>query len=193
MMLDFLVQLDMNLFFVINQDLANPFFDWFMPFITKKEHGFPIWTAVYILLIWKGGKKGRIAALLIIPVIFASDQLSAQVLKPIFERTRPCVALEGVRTLTGMKTSFSFPSAHATNIVATATFFTAFYPRGKWAYFTLAFLVSYSRIYVGVHYPLDVLAGGLLGALCALGVIYAYKGTIALANRFSGKELKTVV
>ena len=188
-MLDFLFQLDTFLFYVINKDLANPLFDWLMPFVTKKEHGFPLWIAVYIMLLWKGGKKGRIAALLIIPVIFASDQLSAQVLKPLFERIRPCVALENVRLLTGMKTSYSFPSAHATNIFAAATFFTLFYPKGKWAYLTLALLVSISRVYVGVHYPSDVIAGAIVGWIIGWIVFQILKQLILRFPRF-GRKMK---
>jgi len=81
-----------------------------------------LFGAVYILLLWKGGKKGRISALIIIFIILSSDQLSAGILKPLFLRVRPCVMLENVFLLIDFKTSYSFPSAHAANSFATATF-----------------------------------------------------------------------
>ena len=90
--MNFLLELDTSLFYFINVDLQNPFFDVFMPFITERLHWFPVWAVLIIGLIWKGGKQGRIMVLLIIPVIFLSDQLSAHVLKPLIARPRPCAA-----------------------------------------------------------------------------------------------------
>jgi len=191
--MEILQQVDTALFFFINHGWENPVFDWLMPFVTKRENGFPLWIAAYILLLWKGGKKGRIAALLIIPVILLSDQISASVLKELFRRTRPCVALDGVRMLTGLKTSFSMPSSHAANICAAASFFAIFYPRGNWFYWTLAILVCLSRIYVGVHYPSDVVVGALLGVVCTLAVIGAYRIIEKAIARSHGRPANPVV
>jgi len=173
--IDYIVGIDTAVFYFINVTLANPFFDWFMPFITEKRHWFPVWGILIIGLLWKGGKKGRTAVLLIIPVIFLSDQLSAHVLKPLIARPRPCVTLTDVHLLVGIKRSMSFPSAHAANFFAVATYFNYFYPKYRWVYFSAAFFVALSRVSIGVHYPLDILAGGLLGAACALFVIYTWR------------------
>jgi undecaprenyl-diphosphatase len=173
--IDFIVEIDTAVFYFINVSLANPFFDWFMPFITEKTHWFPVWGVLIIGLLWKGGKKGRTAVLLIIPVIFLSDQLSAHVLKPWIARSRPCVTLPDVHLLVGLKTSLSFPSAHAANFFAVATYFNYFYPKYRWIYFSVAFFVALSRVSIGVHYPLDIIAGGILGAACALFVIYTWR------------------
>lgn len=174
-MLDFILEIDTALFYFINVNLANPFFDWFMPFITEKAHWFPVWGILIIGLLWKGGKKGRVAVLLIIPVIFLSDQLSAKVLKPLIARPRPCVTLPDVYMLVDIKRSFSFPSAHAANFFAVATYFNYFYPKYRWVYFDAAFFVALSRVSIGVHYPLDIIAGGILGAACAMSVIYTWR------------------
>jgi len=173
-MLEFIERIDIWLFYFINIDLQNPFFDWFMPFITEKYHWFPVWGVIAVLLIWKGGKRGRIMVVLIIPVIFLSDQMAAHVLKPYFERARPCVALPDVHLLVPKKSSLSFPSAHASNFFAVATFFGYYFRKYRLLFFFIAFLVGLSRISIGVHYPFDVLGGAVLGVLCAYAVIYSW-------------------
>ena len=188
------MEIDTAVFYFINVSLANPFFDWFMPFITEKTHWFPVWGVLIIGLLWKGGKKGRITVLLVIPLILLSDQLSAHVLKPLFARPRPCVTLSNVHLLVGLKTSFSFPSAHAANFFALATHFNYFYPKYRWIYFGAAFLVALSRVSVGVHYPLDIIGGGILGAVCALIVIFIWR-TIEqmMAKRKSKIQMKNEI
>ncbi len=194
-MLVFLDKLDTSIFFIINRDLQNPFFDWLMPFVTNKENWYPLFLIIIVGLLWKGGKKGRIAVALLIPVIVLSDQISASLIKPFFDRMRPCEAfrdLNMVHMLIGLKTSPSFPSSHAANSFAAATFFGHYYPRFKWIYFAIAAVIAYSRVYVGVHYPLDVLAGAILGAACAMLVYFAYdslaKGKASIAPQLSGNK-----
>ena len=174
MMLELLNGLDVAIFYFINDDMKNIFLDWVMPILTEKKNWFPLFGILYVMLLWKGGKKGRTAALLIIAVILLSDQLSSSFFKPMFQRLRPCVALENVNMLIGLKTSYSFPSSHATNSFATAVFFSYYYPAGKWTYLIFAVLIAFSRVYVGVHYPFDVLIGAALGSICALVIIYVY-------------------
>jgi len=182
-MIEYLASIDTTLFYFINNSLQNAFFDWLMPAVTNKYNWFPLFAVIYVLLWWKGGKQGRTAALLIIPVIVLSDQISSAMIKPMVQRLRPCVALEHVNMLIGLKTSYSFPSSHAANSMATATFFAYFYPKGKWLYFVLAGLVGISRVYVGVHYPFDVVAGAALGVASALSVIYLYQLVSSLYTR----------
>lgn len=177
-MLEWLQNIDTQLFFFVNNGLSNPVFDWLMPFITTKQNWYPLFLIIIIGLLWKGGKKGRIVVLLLIPVITLSDQIAASVIKPWVDRVRPCQAFEAMGTvnmLIGMKTSPSFPSNHAANSFAAAAFFAHFYPERRWLYYTIAALVAFSRVYVGVHYPIDVLAGAILGFLCAFIVYFAYE------------------
>jgi undecaprenyl-diphosphatase len=181
--MDTLLKIDIALFYFINISLQNFVFDWFMPFITNKYHWFPVWILLAVFLVWKGGKKGRIVLLLIIPVIFLSDQISSHILKSYFERLRPCIVLSDIHLIGNRKSSSSFPSSHAANFFAAAAFFNYFYPKYRWLYFIIAFLVSSSRIYIGIHFPSDVIAGGILGVLCAYFIIFLWHLTQKLYKK----------
>jgi undecaprenyl-diphosphatase len=172
---ELLLKLDTWLFYLGNRTFQNPIFDWLMPFITEKYHWFPVWGLLIVLLLWKGGSQGRIMLLLIIPIILLSDQISAHVIKPLVARPRPCIVLPDVHLLTNARTSFSFPSAHAANFFALAAFLSYFYKKYRWWYYFIAALVAYSRIYIGIHYPFDAIAGALLGIICAYLVIYIWQ------------------
>jgi len=174
-MLEFLLRSDVALFFFVNHSLQCGLLDWLMPIVTNQRNWFPLFAAVYVWLWWKGGKTGRTAALLIIPVILLSDQIAAFVLKPYFQRLRPCVALEGVNMILGKSTSFSFPSNHAANSFAAAALFTHFYPHQRGPLYACAFLSGFSRIYLGLHYPSDVAGGALFGMLCAWLVLKTHQ------------------
>ena len=163
-----LAAFDRWLFHLINQRTANSVLDAVMPVITDRAHFIVPLAVLWLLLFWRAGRKGRIVAGLTLVVIAASDQLSAHVLKPIFSRTRPPYVLESVRLLVDTTHSFSFPSVHASNAFAVASFVSSFYPRTKIALYILAALLAYSRVYVGVHFPSDVLGGAVLGLLLGL-------------------------
>lgn len=163
-MVEFLYSIDLALFYFINHNLANPFLDKFFPFITEVKH----WYISYLILLgicfFKGGRIGKISALIAIMLIAVSDQLSSFVIKDLVSRIRPCIALIDVRILTGCTDSFSFPSSHAVNNFAISVYFARIFPKFKWILFVSAFLVAISRIYVGRHYPSDVIGGAVIGA-----------------------------
>jgi undecaprenyl-diphosphatase len=169
-----IIAFDIKLFYLINNGLANPLFDVFMPFITNLNN----WK-IPILLIWlwlmiKGGRKGRVAAILLVVTVVITDQLSATLIKPLAGRIRPCYVLDHVRLLVGCGGKYSFPSSHATNISGMAVILSFFYRKGI-AWFTLlALVIGFSRIYVGVHYPVDVLGGLIIGSCAGIIVIIVY-------------------
>ena len=176
--MDTLVNIDRQFFQFLNQSLRNPLFDIVFPFLTdlnRKPIALVIVGILWLLLLVKGGLKGRIAALLLIPTIVLSDQLNSAWLKFIIERPRPCHELLNVHLLVGCGSGYSFPSSHAVNNFAGALVLSYFLPRWTWAFFTFAGTVSFSRIYVGVHYPSDVLAGAIIGMVIAGAVILLFR------------------
>ena len=164
--------LDLHLFQVINGDLSNAVFDSLMPFITDPgPFVIPLTLIGVGLLVW-GGWKGRLLVVMALLLLIVSNAVSEQ-LKQLFQRPRPCLALETVRLLVGCsKTNFSFPSSHASNITAQALLFAFFYRPIAAPLFVVAAAVGYSRVYVGVHYPLDVVGGILVGLACGAVFIF---------------------
>ncbi len=129
---------------------------------------FPILIATGAMFLIRG-LRGIAALLVLALTITASDQLSSKVLKPIFKRTRPSVALADSKPLYGRRRSYSFPSSHATNFSAAVPIIATVFPGAAVPYAIAASMVCLSRIYVGDHYPSDVLGGAALGL--ALGLL----------------------
>ncbi len=164
--------LDLHLFQVINGDLSNAVFDSLMPFITDPGPFVIPLTLIGVGLVVWGGWKGRLLVVMALLLLVVSNAVSEQ-LKQLFQRPRPCLALETVRLLVGCsKTNFSFPSSHASNITAQALLFAFFYRPIAVPLFLVAAAVGYSRVYVGVHYPLDVVGGILVGLACGAVFIF---------------------
>src|SRR4029077_3785030 len=117
-----------------------------------------------ILLIWKGGIRGLMCVIMLGLIVPLGDGLVTNMLKHAIGRDRPFLALQDVHLLVGKTNSGSMPSGHAANWFAGAMVLFVYYRRSAWIMLPAALLVSYSRIYNGVHYPSDVLAGAALGA-----------------------------
>jgi undecaprenyl-diphosphatase len=185
-MIEFLSSLDLAVFHFINVTLANPVGDFLWPLITDYNRKLPVQVllvAVWLLLIVRGGSRGRTAALLLLPVIFCADKLSSSLIKELVSRPRPCHEMAGVPIVQGIHMLVdcgpgkSFPSSHAVNNFAAAMLFSTYYRRWRWWFFGWAALVALSRPAVGVHYPSDILGGAVIGACVALAVIFLWTHT----------------
>ncbi len=176
-MTDFLFTIDVSIFFFINQTIANPIFDFFLPILTDLNK-FPAVLLVLAItlgiILWKGGKTGRITVGLLVLTVIISDQFNSSLLKEIFGRVRPCRALDGVRMLVDCGGGYSFPSSHAVNNFAGASIISHFYHRQKKYWFTFAGAVAFSRTYVGVHYPSDIIAGSVIGVSIGIFIIFIW-------------------
>jgi undecaprenyl-diphosphatase len=180
--LDQLSSWDRAAFYAINH-ASNRFFDWLMPILSDDGQFKIPFLIVFLGLLVFGKSKGRAAALLVIPLLAMSDQLSSNLIKNAVDRVRPCGALPDVRLLAGCGTSFSMPSSHAANTAAAAMHFALFYPRLALPLAVLALGVGYSRVYLGMHYPGDVLVGFLVGAAAALTIQLLYRVGLRIVHR----------
>lgn len=163
-MIDVIINVDKKIFTFFNSSIANPVFDIFFPLITNQDIWIiPILLGIIILSI-KGGAKGRIASIVLIIGVILADYSSAQIIKPYFQRLRPSHdILDQIRLLVPKGGRYGFVSSHAANMYVSATILGYFYSKQKRLFFTIASLVAFSRVYVGVHYPADIVFGGLLG------------------------------
>jgi len=190
--LETLTRWDIVLFHLVNSGTQNGLFNVIMPFVTNINNWRIPMGVVWIGLILFGGKKGRIVALMVVVTLTVTDQLSSSILKPLFARTRPCKALEHVHLLVNCSSAFSFPSSHATNIFAQAALFSHFYRKLTPVLFCFAALIGYSRIYVGVHFPFDVLFGTVLGVTCTIVVLVSKNVVVEVIGKIRLGNPRTV-
>ncbi len=173
-MVHLITQLDQNILYWIQENVRNPFLNPIFIFVTRLGDGGFIWlvTAFVLLLV----KKYRKSGLTILLSLIVSTILVDEILKKIVCRARPFHAMPGLTALIPEPGSYSFPSGHTTTSFAAATVIMLCLPRkyGIIGYF-LAGCIGFSRMYLGVHYPSDVLAGIMLGILIGAGIFWVMK------------------
>lgn len=160
------VNLDHWLFERINGEMGNPVFDAALPFLTDLNRSpylpFAI-IAVVMFWVFKQRYRALMWILTLVIAVGVSDLVSYRVIKSVAQRNRPEQAGLHVVLRTDHHSGTSFPSNHAANAFAGASVLSGAFPVGTPLWFLIAALVAFSRVYVGVHFPIDVIAGGLLG------------------------------
>lgn len=155
-----------------------------MQFISIKQNF--IWPGIVsiVIFLWLKRMRGLALVLATALAVSISDFLGAT-LKELIARDRPCHVLSHIKDIANCSNSFSFPSNHAVNSFTFATIVTLAYKNLTFLLYVSALLIGYSRIYLGVHYPTDVLSGTLLGILIGfLGYKYFY---LKILNFFKNK------
>ncbi len=191
-MIDFFQNVDTQLFLALNGQ-HTLFFDSFMMFITGRFVWAPMYAAILCMLFrmfaWR---KAVIIALSIIAVIAATDMVIADLIRPFCARFRPghpmSPIVDLVHNVNGYRGGkYGFPSCHGGNSFALATFMSLLVNRRRFTLFIFvwAFLHSYSRLYLGVHYPGDLIVGALIGSAIAWIIWHVSN---ALLSRFSIAE-----
>lgn len=160
--MEILLALDRQLFSIINGTFHAPVLDAIAVMFSGVGRAGIIWFIIAIVLFIQEEKKDH---WFFAPFLFAgglSYFVSELLLKPLVGRIRPSLDM-GASIVGNQSTDPSFPSGHATIAFAMAVVLSRKEPKWKWIFYSLAVLISLSRIYLGVHYPLDVIAGGIIG------------------------------
>lgn len=182
-----IIQFDKQLFKLINYTWHNNFFDFLMPWLRNAEFWTPLYFFLILVMAINYKRSGWWWNAFFISTVIVTNYISSNIIKEHIARVRPCSNPEfadWIRILVGyIPMNSSFVSSHAANHFGLAMFFylTLKNEFGKWPqlFFVWAFLISYAQIYVGVHYPLDVFCGTLVGLI--IGYI-----TASLFNKYFG-------
>ena len=168
-----LLSYDQQLFRIVNNQWSNAFFDWLMPWLRNSEMWYPLYLFLIVLVAVNYKKNALWWIIFAAGTIILCDFVSSKIIKENIIRLRPCnepSIASWVHVLVGYRPQSSgFTSSHAANHFGMAMFFYLTLRPGfkKWPawFFLWAFSICFAQVYVGVHYPLDTLAGGLIGIL----------------------------
>jgi membrane-associated phospholipid phosphatase len=178
-----ILNFDAFLFDAINQGMSNAFFDKVLPFFREKLFWAPFYLFI-ISYIWLNfsTKKAIILLLGIVLSVAVADFTSSNLIKKNVQRIRPCndvIFSQHIIQRVPCGSGFSFTSSHACNHFAVAVFLIGIFGKEwRWikpALLIWAFLIAFAQVYVGVHYPLDVIVGGIIGSLIGLSILSFFK------------------
>jgi undecaprenyl-diphosphatase len=167
-----LLQWDQSLFVKINSEWTNPVFDSVMPFLRTPINWVPLYLFILVFVPINFKVKGLWWIVFFLVTVALTDMVGTNVFKYNFLRTRPCNnpdLSEQLRLLVLCPSGYGFTSNHAANHFGMATFlfftFRHLFKKWMWLAFLWAGSICYAQVYVGVHYPGDVIAGALLGLI----------------------------
>ncbi|MEG0283426.1 MAG: phosphatase PAP2 family protein [Erysipelotrichales bacterium] len=144
----------------------TPILNYFFSFITKLGDLMIVWIFLIVALFVYHKKLKELKY--IIPIFAVSFFVNDFVIKNLVKRTRPYEQHDYIKLLIERQSSYSFPSGHSMTSFMAATVLAYYFPKYKLAFYILATLIAFSRVYVGVHYPSDIIAGALVGFGCAI-------------------------
>ncbi|EKQ52288.1 MULTISPECIES: phosphatase PAP2 family protein [unclassified Clostridium] len=172
-MLKGLENLDLGVLKFIHDISQNYIFDKIMPLITSLGNMGLIWIIIALILIFN--KKYRDVGIMIIASLIVTSIIGEGILKNLIQRPRPFIDIPTAHLLISKPTSYSFPSGHtASSFTAVGIIFSTL-RKFRIHAIILASLIAFSRMYLFVHYPSDILGGILLGIICSKIVLKVYK------------------
>lgn len=185
-----LLDFDTRLLLWINQDGANPVFDWFFPLWTDFHKTpyfqFFVLPLLLILIFWRSRWTGLVFLFFTLVAVGLNDGFFGKIIKQQFARPRPPAAGLPVIMRAPEYGGFSFPSIHAANMACLAVFVGFYFPKLRVPLWIIAALTAFSRVYCGVHYPLDVIGGMILGGLVGWILAVLFRPLwMPLSNRLS--------
>ena len=163
-MIEKIIEIDKQMMVFFNKTISNSIFDFIMPIITNQN--FLVFSGLILIgyLAYYGEKRGRITIVILLIAASFSDAICFQVIKPWVGRIRPSHEFyDYINLLVSKGGKYSFPSNHAANSFVFATVLSYFYEKNKTFLYILASAIAFSRVYVGVHYPLDIVSGAIIG------------------------------
>lgn len=186
---DALLKLDHSIWVKINNEWHFRLLDEIMPIMRNQYTWAPVYAFLLFFSIWKFGKKGLFWSLAYFISFALCDYISAGIIKEAVMRLRPCndpINSLQMRLLVECGSGYSFPSSHATNHFGMSLFlyfsFGKFYKWIKPTVILWAALVAYAQVYVGVHYPIDVFTGAIIGSLIGFLIAKLFNRLIVLES-----------
>ena len=182
-MIDILYNSDLKILYFINQSLSNPVFDFIMPLFDNVKNWLPFILLFWLLLSYLD-IKNRKKLLVLVPIAIILGDLIGKNIKSLELRDRPWFSLgDSINHLGGNGGKhYSFPSNHALNISSIAYIFSSIYNDYHMYIWAYASIVIFSRVYIGVHYPLDVLVGASIGIIVGRGCYRLYEKVIKILS-----------
>lgn len=179
--IDQLTYWDFTAWFYMNTQWVNDFLDILMPFLRNQWTWAPLYLFLLVFMPLNFGRKGWMWCVFFIMAFAFGDFISASLMKPYFMRIRPCnnpYIKDIVHNIVHCGGGYSFPSSHATNHFAMGIFSAVSLRKiAPWVWIAAiiwATSIAYAQVYVGVHFPGDVVAGGILGSAIGLLIGYVY-------------------
>lgn len=171
-MMSLIQKFDNTILLLIKNNMHNPIMDKVMVIITSLGNMGLIWIVISFLLMIN--KKYRNVGIMTLVALILSTILGEGILKHLVQRVRPSADIPAVNLLIAKPLSYSFPSGHTTSAFAAAGILVKYFRNHSQEIYTLAFLIAFSRLYLYVHYPTDVLAGIILGLICSNITVYLF-------------------